>query len=162
MGFIKGMCLEFIGQVCVSGCVCGCVSVHACKSGVITLVNVFQDRLLASPGVHMLWHCRSKRWKSVEHRGDRWTRWHILYVREKSGKQTGRHLAADQAPSETEAEVGAYAFVCHWRHSVATTMTTSPVSAFMRLCLLLVGRFFLQPGLGNKEIKEIKYLGLEY
>lgn len=34
-----------------------------------------QDK--SGPGVHMLWHCRSKRRKSVWHCRDRWTQWHI-------------------------------------------------------------------------------------
>lgn len=85
----SGIYSSKIGEVFV----CVCVS----ESGPITRLNVFQDRSLdpgwvrdeSGPGVHMLWHRRSKRWKSVWHCRDRWTQWHIRALGAQAGPTPG-------------------------------------------------------------------------
>lgn len=134
-----------------------CVCIHACKSEVITLVNVFQDGLLASPGVHMLWHCRSKRWKSVERHRDRWTQWHITVSVRKVGR-ADRPTPGSRSNAIRNWSGGRSVYVY-----VARSMKPS---RSVRLHLLLVERRFSRfgPGLWEFELKflyNIKNLWLE-
>lgn len=120
------------GEVCV------------CESGLITRLNVFQDRLLASgrvrdetgPGVHMLWHRRSERWKSAWRCRDRWTQWHMRAwkVGHAGGPAPGcRSNGVRNWREGMSADV--CLFVCERLHCVAKSMWTTQ---FCVILLLIV------------------------
>lgn len=125
-----------IGEVCV------------CESGLITRLNVFQDRLLAlgwvqdetGPRVHMLWHRRSKRWKSVWRCRDRWTRWHICAWKVgRAGRPTPgcRSTAFRNRREGMSADV--HLFVCESLHYMAKSMWTTLSTQF---CVVLLWACF--------------------
>lgn len=111
-----------------------CARAYVGKSGLITRLNVFQGRLLAAgrvwdesgPGVHMLWHCRSKKMKvrvALQRQMDAMT--HTTCAKKKKKKvrradRQGRRLAAFQMPSETggKGSLSLFLCVCVWGYSI--------------------------------------------